>query len=121
MRQRKQIYTDFRNMDRYKTISRNAPHSERPDKMATCTPMMVSPTNKGKVETVNNMRKFEVGKRYYKSGLTFEIVKETERSITVRLCSDFSSIPSHWTTKKDGTPGGVIKTFRKSTKLYGIA
>ena len=25
MRQRKQIQTDFRNMDRYKTISRNAP------------------------------------------------------------------------------------------------
>lgn len=50
-----------------------------------------------------------------------EIVTETEKSITVRLCSDFSSIPSHWTTKKDGTPGGVIKTFRKSTKLYGIA
>ena len=90
------------------------------------------------------MRKFEVGKRYYESGLTFEIVKrtaktvtyksiqhagrinervvkETEKSITVRLCSDFSSIPAHWTTKKDGTPGGVIKTFRKSTKLYGIA
>ena len=50
-----------------------------------------------------------------------EIVKETEKSITVRLCSDFSSIPAHWTTKKDGTPGGVIKTFRKSSKLYGIA
>lgn len=49
-----------------------------------------------------------------------EIVKETEKSITVRLCSDFSSIPAHWTTKKDGTPGGVIKTFRKSTKLYGV-
>lgn len=50
-----------------------------------------------------------------------EIVKETEKSITVRLCSNFSSIPTHWTTKKDGTPGGVLKTFRKSTKLYGIA
>lgn len=50
-----------------------------------------------------------------------EIVKETEKSITVRLCSDFSSFESHWTTKKDGTPGGVIKTFRKSTRLYGIA
>lgn len=50
-----------------------------------------------------------------------EIVKKTEKSITVRLCSDFSSIPSHWTTKKDGTPGGVIKNFRKSTKLFGIA
>ncbi|MBO5484360.1 MAG: hypothetical protein J5979_04015 [Lachnospiraceae bacterium] len=50
-----------------------------------------------------------------------EIVKETEKSITIRLCSDFSSIPTHWTIKKDGTPGGVLKTFRKSTRLYGIA
>lgn len=50
-----------------------------------------------------------------------EIVKETEKSITVRLCSDFSSIPAHWTVKKDGTPGGVLKTFRKSTRIYGIA
>lgn len=49
-----------------------------------------------------------------------EIVKETPKSITVRLCSDFSSFPAHWRTKKDGTPGGVIKTFRKSTSLYGI-
>lgn len=50
-----------------------------------------------------------------------EIVKETSKTITVRLCSDFSSIPAHWTTKPDGTPGGVLKTFRKTTKLYGIA
>lgn len=50
-----------------------------------------------------------------------EVVKETEKSITVRLCSDMSSIPTHWTTRPDGTPGGVIKTFRKSTRLYGIA
>ena len=50
-----------------------------------------------------------------------EIVKETQKTITVRLCSDFSSIHSHWTTKPDGTQGGVIKTFRKSTKLFGIA
>ena len=50
-----------------------------------------------------------------------EIVKETEKSITVRLCSDFSSMKSHWTTKPDGTPGGVLKTFRKSTRIYGIA
>lgn len=57
-------------------------------------------------------------------GCTFdvvEIVKETEKSITVRLCSDFSSFENLWRIKKDGTPGGVIKTFRKSTKLYGIA
>ena len=49
-----------------------------------------------------------------------EIVKETPKTITVRLCSDFSSIKSHWTTKPDGTPGGIIKTFRKTSKLYGI-
>lgn len=50
-----------------------------------------------------------------------EIVKETEKTITVRLCSDFSSIPAHHTVERDGKPGGVIKTFRKSTNLYGIA
>ena len=50
-----------------------------------------------------------------------EIVKETEKSITVRLCSDYSGFKNHWTIKPDGTPGGVIKTFRKSTRLYGIA
>lgn len=50
-----------------------------------------------------------------------EIAKETEKTITVRLCSDFSSFKSHWTIKPDGTPGGVLKTFRKSTKIYGIA
>lgn len=34
-----------------------------------------------------------------------EIVKETEKTVTVRLCSDFSSFPAHWRTQKDGTPG----------------
>ncbi len=50
-----------------------------------------------------------------------EIVKETPKTITVRICSDFSSIPAHWTIKPDNTPGGVLKTFRKSSRLYGIA
>lgn len=50
-----------------------------------------------------------------------EIVKETPKTITVRLCSDFSSFSTHWTAGKDGSAGGVLKTFRKSTKLYGIA
>lgn len=50
-----------------------------------------------------------------------QIVKETPKTITVRLCSDFSSIPAHWTTKPDGTPGGVIKKFRKESKLYCIS
>lgn len=57
-------------------------------------------------------------------GLLFnvvEVVKETEKTITVRLCNDFSSFKSHWTVKPDGTPGGVLKTFRKSTRIYGIA
>lgn len=49
-----------------------------------------------------------------------EIVKETPKTITVRLCSDFSMLHGLWTTKPDGTPGGIVKTFRKSTKLYGI-
>lgn len=50
-----------------------------------------------------------------------EIIKETSRTITVRLCSDFSSFQQHWTVKPDGTPGGVHKTFRKSSRLYGVA
>lgn len=45
-----------------------------------------------------------------------EIVKETPKTITVRLCSDFSMIRKHWKEN-----GGVLKTFRKSTELYGIA
>lgn len=48
-----------------------------------------------------------------------EIVKETEKTITVRLCSDFSSIPSHWRFKKDGTPGGVLKTFKNQQSFTG--
>lgn len=50
-----------------------------------------------------------------------EIIKETPKTITVRLCSDFSSIPAHWTIYRNGKPGGVGKTFRKTTRLYGIA
>lgn len=48
-----------------------------------------------------------------------EIVRETQKTITVRLCSDFSSIKSHWTIKPDGIPGGIVKTFRKTTRLCG--
>jgi hypothetical protein len=47
-----------------------------------------------------------------------EIIKETKSSITVRLCSDFSNFKNHWSIKPDGTKGGVIKTFRKTSKLY---
>jgi hypothetical protein len=50
-----------------------------------------------------------------------EIIKETPKTITVRLCNDFSSFQQHWTVKPDGTPGGVHKTFRKSSRLYGVA
>ena len=49
-----------------------------------------------------------------------EIVRETPGTVTVRLTSDFSSMHDHWTVKPDGTPGGVIKTWRKSTRLQGI-
>ena len=55
------------------------------------------------------------------SGFLFEVaevVKETPKTITVRLCSDFSSFAAHWTRKKDGSKGGAVKTFRKSTLLY---
>lgn len=47
-----------------------------------------------------------------------EIVKDTPKTITVRLCSDFSSIKTHWTIKPDGTPGGILRTFQKSSLLY---
>ena len=30
------------------------------------------------------MKKFEVGRRYYESGLTFEIVKRTARTVTYK-------------------------------------
>ena len=43
-----------------------------------------------------------------------EIVKETSKTITVRLASDFSMLRSHWAVN-----GGVLKTFRKTTILYG--
>lgn len=49
-------------------------------------------------------------------GFLFELIKiekETEKTITVRLASDFSSIKTHWKTN-----GGVPKTFKKSTKIY---
>ena len=49
-----------------------------------------------------------------------EIVKETGETITFRLTSDFSSHQNHWTIKKDGTPGGIIKTFSKDTELYYV-
>ena len=52
-------------------------------------------------------------------GFLFEVIKiekETEKSITVRLASDFSSFKSHWKEN-----GGVAKTFRKSTKLYTLS
>ena len=44
-----------------------------------------------------------------------EIMKETPKTITVRLVSDYSSIPQHWRAN-----GGVKKTFRKTTMVYGI-
>lgn len=50
-----------------------------------------------------------------------EIIKETPKTITVRLCSDFSSYESHWKVKRDGSKGGIVKTFRKTSKLYGVA
>lgn len=43
-----------------------------------------------------------------------EIIKETPKTITVRLTSDFSMIKKHWACN-----GGVVKTFHKSTKLVG--
>ena len=49
-----------------------------------------------------------------------EVIKQTAKTITVRLFSDFSMIKTLWNVKPDGTKGGCIKTFRKTSKLYGI-
>jgi hypothetical protein len=49
-----------------------------------------------------------------------EIVKETEKTVKVRICSDFSSFDNHWKIKRDGSKGGLLKSFRKTTQLYGI-
>ena len=45
-----------------------------------------------------------------------EVVRETSKTITVRLASDFSMMKNHWACN-----GGVLKTFRKSSLLYGMA
>jgi hypothetical protein len=70
-------------------------------------------------ESIITANQIKVGTQLAESdGFLFEvteIVKETAKTITVRLCSDFSSIKQHWTTN-----GGVLKTFRKTSKLYGI-
>lgn len=44
-----------------------------------------------------------------------EIVKETSTTITVRLCSEFSSYKHHWKSN-----GGIVKTFNKSSLLQVI-
>lgn len=49
-----------------------------------------------------------------------EVIKQTAKTITVRLYSDFSMIKTLWNIKPDGTKGGCVKTFRKTSKLYGI-
>jgi len=72
------------------------------------------------ITTIINAEELKVGQQVPENdGFLFEvieIVKETQKSITVRLASDFSSIKSHWTTN-----GGVIKTFRKTTKIYVLS
>lgn len=44
-----------------------------------------------------------------------EIVKETPKTVTVRLNSDYSCMKQHHT----GEPG-CVKTFRKTSTLYGV-
>ena len=44
-----------------------------------------------------------------------EILSETEKTITVRLNSDFSSYKRHHSGSK-----GIVKVFHKSTNLHGI-
>lgn len=44
-----------------------------------------------------------------------EIIKETEKTITIRLNSDFSSLKSHWKGNV-----GVVKRFKKNTSLLAV-
>jgi len=44
-----------------------------------------------------------------------EIIKETARTITVRVNSDFSSFRAHWKTGS-----GLQKTLRKTSRIYAI-
>ena len=44
-----------------------------------------------------------------------EIIKETQKTITVRLAQDTSMTKSFWTCN-----GGILKTFRKNTLLHGV-
>ena len=46
-----------------------------------------------------------------------EIIKETPKTITVRLCSDFSSFQQHWTVK----PEYIIKTVKEVQNTEGKA
>jgi len=61
--------------------------------------------------------KLQVGMKVPETdGFLFDVIKiesETDKMITVRLASDFSSMKSHWKIN-----GGVLKKFRKSTKIY---
>ena len=45
-----------------------------------------------------------------------EIIKETEKTITVKLNSGFSSFKEHWSNG-----AGIVKTFRRRSSLCGIA
>jgi hypothetical protein len=53
------------------------------------------------------------GLQYYVEWEVMEIVKETEKSITFRIFSNFSSCPQHWKSN-----GGITKTFRKTSRVY---
>ncbi|MCM1184644.1 MAG: hypothetical protein NC337_14835 [Roseburia sp.] len=46
-----------------------------------------------------------------------EIVQGTPKTITVRLCSDFSSIHNHWTIKPDGASDNL---FVALSLIYSI-
>lgn len=44
-----------------------------------------------------------------------EIIKETQKTITVRLNSDFSNFKSHWKGSE-----GIIKSFSKDSFIEGV-
>lgn len=49
-----------------------------------------------------------------------EIVKETEKTVTVRLCSDFSSFPAHWRTQKDGSRAELLRLLENQLSYTAL-
>lgn len=49
-----------------------------------------------------------------------EIIKQIPKTITIRLCSDFSSMTNHWSTESTGDRTVLSKLFIKALILFLI-